>query len=166
MSVSQISSYDIETEESDENFPQIHDIEDRYVRQKCSHLNSCDRKSVRISDPEINPEITEEIAEEDIGPEDVINEGGLDETLGASDFTDAECGEPMQSQFLSLDFTPINGIDDNPHLEKKCSDFWQFICSHPQLQGLMAFPVSLRYYYQQILGRYSHLHHNNFKTQP
>ncbi|XP_063825237.1 uncharacterized protein LOC135074785 [Ostrinia nubilalis] len=126
-------------DEGEEDIPEKEedtDLEDRYVRKVCIH-GICEEKSVTAIDSEISGEAVEE---EYINLEEINKDGDLDETFAASDFTDADCGEPMQSQFLRLDFTPIEGVDDNPHIVKKCSDFWQFIYSQTKLQGLMVMP--------------------------
>lgn len=142
-------------EEGDENFQDNHqriNIDERYMRPKCIH-DSCEDRSVLMSKiNRIIAEGAEVVSEEEyVDLEQKTEEVGLDEALGACDFTDAECGEPMQSQFLRLDFTPVAGIDDNPLLQKKCSDFWQYLCSQQQLQRLMVSPVIFKLEFLSML---------------
>lgn len=51
------------------------------------------------------------------------------------------CGEPLIAQHLTLDFTPVQGLDSDAVARKVCS-FWEFIHGTPSIQDLKMKPVS------------------------
>ncbi|XP_059056936.1 uncharacterized protein LOC131850652 [Achroia grisella] len=56
-----------------------------------------------------------------------------------STFDEGSCGEPLLSQHLVIDFSPVKELD-NDVVQKKCCAFWKFIQSHPELQNLIEPP--------------------------
>lgn len=48
--------------------------------------------------------------------------------------------EPLTTQALTIDFTPVEGEDDNQIVIKKCIDFWDFIENNPKLKKFCAMP--------------------------
>lgn len=59
----------------------------------------------------------------------------------ASDlFSYTDIGEPQKEQYLTIDFSPEKGVDDDRELLEKCSSFWKFIEQYPELQSLRAEP--------------------------
>ncbi|XP_053607842.1 uncharacterized protein LOC128673779 [Plodia interpunctella] len=64
-----------------------------------------------------------------------INEDEIQKNSSSFNFRDAECGEPITSQQMTIDFTMSN--DDTEFSQKKCCDFWNFIYTMPHLKHLM-----------------------------
>ncbi|KAF9404303.1 hypothetical protein HW555_014404 [Spodoptera exigua] len=50
-------------------------------------------------------------------------------------FTDGSCGEPLEPQHLTIDFTP-NEEMDTEFVQKKVCSFWQFIENSPEIHNL------------------------------
>ncbi|OWR41327.1 hypothetical protein KGM_209085 [Danaus plexippus plexippus] len=61
-----------------------------------------------------------------------INSYGLQD----SDTARADIGEPLTPQYISIDFTPVHGVDDVESLQEKCLGFWKFVNGNPTLQRL------------------------------
>lgn len=51
-----------------------------------------------------------------------------------------DCGEPMVSQHLRIDFNPLRDVDDNEFLLNKCMSFWKLIEGSKELQELKVLP--------------------------
>ncbi|XP_032524057.2 uncharacterized protein LOC116775294 isoform X1 [Danaus plexippus] len=56
--------------------------------------------------------------------------------LQDSDTARADIGEPLTPQYISIDFTPVHGVDDVESLQEKCLGFWKFVNGNPTLQRL------------------------------
>ncbi|XP_038212015.1 uncharacterized protein LOC119832415 [Zerene cesonia] len=51
---------------------------------------------------------------------------------------DIDCGEPLLSQRIIIDFTPLD--EDNDLVQKKCVTFWDFVTRNSELEALDAVP--------------------------
>lgn len=146
LSVNSVSNeYSTGTTISNENFPDNqqngsgdYNLRKQYT-QDCSVRRSTQWSTqISFSGEQFGEGFCEEFGEEKLGKEEYH-----DSMRKLSDFTDAECGEPMESQHLRIDFTPVEGIDDNAELQEKCFDFWKFIVKEQRLNGAMVCPVSI-----------------------
>ncbi|XP_022121577.2 uncharacterized protein LOC110997640 [Pieris rapae] len=54
-------------------------------------------------------------------------------------FSDSNCGEPLLSQRIVLDFKPDEALDQD-FIQQKCVAFWQFVERNPDLQNLGTCP--------------------------
>ncbi|KAL4701976.1 hypothetical protein ACJJTC_011796 [Scirpophaga incertulas] len=61
-----------------------------------------------------------------------------------SQFSDAECGEPVTHQQLVIDFTPTPGVDDAEELLDKCVELWKLIDEHFKNEAVSDSEVKVR----------------------
>ncbi|CAH3999054.1 uncharacterized protein LOC123712364 [Pieris brassicae] len=54
-------------------------------------------------------------------------------------FSDSNCGEPLLSQRIVLDFTPDEALDQD-FVQRKCVAFWECVERNPDLQNLGTCP--------------------------
>ncbi|CAG9584328.1 unnamed protein product [Danaus chrysippus] len=47
-----------------------------------------------------------------------------------------DTGEPLAPQYITIDFTPVRGVDDVESLQEKCLGFWKFVNENPNVQRL------------------------------
>ncbi|KAJ0176937.1 hypothetical protein K1T71_006946 [Dendrolimus kikuchii] len=52
---------------------------------------------------------------------------------------DEFCGEPLPSQHITINFKPLDSID-NDFVQKKCCACWEFLRSRQELRHLMVYP--------------------------
>lgn len=86
-------------------------------------------------------------AEEQSGSSNASYEYKEENQKVISEILDIECGEPIMSQHLRIDFNPLEGVDDSEFLLEKCMNFWKLVEGSKTLQDLKVLPeASIAYY--------------------
>ncbi|KAJ2939125.1 hypothetical protein O0L34_g8438 [Tuta absoluta] len=79
-------------------------------------------------------------------PTDDAEDGAPFKNLFFADDDASKCynyGEPSHYQHLRIDFTPIEGVDDDEELSQKCVGFWNFVNSRPELNRILVKPEKM-----------------------